>query len=193
MSSTIQRTKAQAIFFLLGAVLVGGALGFTANRAMSSIGRGQATSKSSRAQLADRLELDAAQRQMLDSVLDERNEKMKVLLAPRPAAAGFAPVCGPCRDPRRVCRRDSRRRWDQVLLEMARDSAPVCQALIRGPLPRQSGAYSFHAYAVSCGETLPGHVSRAASSVGARACVCERRRHFRFAAHGCALRGIPND
>ncbi len=121
MSGTIERTKAQAIFFLLGAVLVGGALGFTANRAMThrDLPNDQ---KSSRAQLADRLELDSAQRLMLDSVLDARNEQMKVLLAPvRPQldSVRFAA--------RAVIRArlssGQQALWDEVLREMARDSA----------------------------------------------------------------------
>lgn len=121
MSSTIQRTKAQAIFFLLGAVLVGGALGFTANRALSG-GRDSRHQKSSRAELADRLELDAAQRAMLDSVLDDRNEQMKVLLAPmqpRMDSVRFAA--------RAVIRArlstGQQGLWDQILIEMSQDTA----------------------------------------------------------------------
>lgn len=121
MSSTIQRTKAQAIFFLLGAVLVGGALGFTANRA---IGHRDAAKdqQSSRAQLADRLQLDPAQRLMLDSVLDDRNEKMKSTLAP------VRPQLDSLRGAARVVIRGrltpaQQSRWDDVLLELARDSA----------------------------------------------------------------------
>ncbi len=121
MSGTIERTKAQAIFFLLGAVLVGGALGFTANRAMThrDLPKDQ---KSARDQLADRLELDTAQRNMLDSVLDHRNEQMKAVLAPvRPQldSVRFAA--------RAVIRArlssGQQALWDQVLREMARDSA----------------------------------------------------------------------
>lgn len=122
MSSTIQRTKAQAIFFLLGAVLVGGALGFTANRAMADRAK-SGDQKSSRAELADRLELDSAQRKMLDSVLDHRNEQMKLLLAPvRPQldSVRFAA--------RAVIRArlssGQQALWDQILLEMAKDSMP---------------------------------------------------------------------
>lgn len=121
MSSTIQRTKAQAIFFLLGAVLVGGALGFTANRA---IGRRDLPKdlQSSRAQLADRLQLDSVQRVMLDSVLDDRNEKMKATLAPvRPRLDSLR---GAARMGIRVRLSPAQQaRWDEVLMEMTRDSA----------------------------------------------------------------------
>jgi hypothetical protein len=121
MSSTIQRTKAQAIFFLLGAVLVGGALGFTADRAMVHRDASK-DQKSSRAQLADRLQLDATQRQMLDSVLDDRNERMKTVLAPvRPTLDSIRLVA------RGVIRGRlspaQQLQWDEVLLEMAKDSA----------------------------------------------------------------------
>jgi Spy/CpxP family protein refolding chaperone len=121
MSSTIQRTKAQAIFFLLGAVLVGGALGFTADRAMVRR-EGPKDAQSSRAQLGDRLQLTAVQRQMLDSVLDDRNERMKETLAPvRPRldslrGAARAAIRGRLTPEQQL-------RWDEVLLEMAKDSA----------------------------------------------------------------------
>ncbi len=120
MSSTIQRTKAQAIFFLLGAVLVGGALGFTANRAIErrDLMKDQ---RSSRAQLAARLELDATQRVMLDSVLDARNEKMKALLAP------VRPQLDSIRYGARAVIRarltpEQQALWDQVMRELSKDS-----------------------------------------------------------------------
>lgn len=120
MSGTIGRTKAQAIFFLLGAVLVGGALGFTANRAIARRD-GPSAQRSSRAQLADRLKLDSAQRKMLDSVLDSRNEQMKSLLAP------VRPQLDSVRFAARVVIRArlspaQQALWDQVLQEMARDT-----------------------------------------------------------------------
>lgn len=121
MSRTIQRTKAQAILFLLGAVIVGAALGVTANRALGDRDQAQDV-RSSRARLADRLELTSAQRRMLDSVLDERNERMKELLAPvRPRLDSLRLAA------RVVIRRqlsaDQQLRWDDVLLELSRDSA----------------------------------------------------------------------
>jgi len=121
MSSTIQRTKAQAVVFLLGAVLVGAALGFAGNRAFGERDQPQDV-RSSRARLADRLELTSAQRRMLDSVLDERNERMKELLAPvRPRLDSLRFAA------RAVIRKqlsaDQQLRWDEVLLELSRDSA----------------------------------------------------------------------
>jgi len=121
MSSTIQRTKAQAVFFLLGAVLVGGALGFTANRAIERRDMLPKDQRSSRTQLADRLQLDNAQRRMIDSVLDRRNEEMKVLLEPvRPRldSVRFAA--------RAVIRARltpaQQAAWDEMLVELAKDS-----------------------------------------------------------------------
>lgn len=120
MSGTFERTKAQAIFFLLGAVLVGGALGFSAHRAMQQ-GEQPKSQRSSRTQLADRLDLDNAQRRMLDSVLDERNAKMQALLLP------VRPLLDSLRLSARAVIRArlsgaQQQRWDEVLLELSRDS-----------------------------------------------------------------------
>lgn len=120
MSGTFERTKAQAIFFLLGAVLVGGALGFSAHRAMQQ-GELPKARRSSRTQLADRLDLDNAQRRMLDSVLDDRNAKMQALLLPvRPQLDSLRLAA------RTVIRARltgaQQQRWDEVLLELSRDS-----------------------------------------------------------------------
>ena len=121
MSTTIQRTKAQAIFFLLGAVLVGGALGFTANRAIERRDVLPKDQRSSRTQLADRLQLDNAQRRMLDSVLDRRNDEMKLLIDP------VRPRLDSLRFAARAVIRNKlspaqQAAWDQVLLELAQDS-----------------------------------------------------------------------
>jgi hypothetical protein len=121
MSSTIQRTKAQAVFFLLGAVLVGGALGFTADRAMTRRDAPK-PDRSSRQQLGDRLELSDEQRKMLDSVLDDRNERMKALLAPiRPQLDSVRLTArGVIRARLSAAQQVT---WDLVLAEMAKDTA----------------------------------------------------------------------
>lgn len=80
----MQHSKNLAIVFLLGAVLVGGALGFAADRVMLSdrIARPQG----GRLSLADRLQLDAAQRTRLDSILDDRHKRYSIVMATvRPA------------------------------------------------------------------------------------------------------------
>lgn len=76
----MQQSKNLAIAFLLGAVVVGGALGFTADRVLlrERIGKaGQPT----RPKLADRLELDSAQRVRLDSIADDRHQRMSAVMA----------------------------------------------------------------------------------------------------------------
>ena len=80
----MQQSKNLAIAFLLGAVLVGGALGFTADRVMlrDRISRPEG----GRPSLADRLQLDATQRARLDSIVDGRHRRMELVMAPlRPA------------------------------------------------------------------------------------------------------------
>lgn len=120
MSGTIQRTKAQAVFFLLGAVLVGGVMGFAANRAIGAR-EPVRDQRSPRDQLAQRLELSPDQRRMLDSVLDRRNEQMKALLVP------VRPQMDSLRMAARVVIRArltpaQQAKWDEVLVEMSRDS-----------------------------------------------------------------------
>ena len=76
----MQRSKQQALMFLLGAVLVGGVLGFSAERVL-----GREHSQRSWAQrtaLYDDLELTAAQRTAMDSVMDDRNRRVDSLLSP---------------------------------------------------------------------------------------------------------------
>ena len=75
----MQQSKNLAIAFLLGAVLVGGALGFTADRLMlrDRISRPEG----GRPSLADRLQLDATQRARLDSLLDDRHRRMNLVMA----------------------------------------------------------------------------------------------------------------
>jgi Spy/CpxP family protein refolding chaperone len=77
----MQRSKQQALMFLLGAVLVGGVLGFSAERVML-----HATSKdrswAARTAMYDDLELTPAQRAAMDSVIDEKNRRVDSLLKP---------------------------------------------------------------------------------------------------------------
>jgi hypothetical protein len=76
----MQQSKNLAIAFLLGAVMVGGALGFTADRLMlrDRISRPEG----GRPSLADRLQLDATQRARLDSIVDDRHRRMDLVMAP---------------------------------------------------------------------------------------------------------------
>jgi Spy/CpxP family protein refolding chaperone len=76
----MQRSKQQALMFLLGAVLVGGVLGFSAERVIGH-GHGQG-SWAQRTTMYDDLELTAAQRATMDSVMDERSRRVDSLLRP---------------------------------------------------------------------------------------------------------------
>ena len=76
----MQQSKNVAIAFLLGAVIVGGALGFTADRMMlrNRIER----PGPGRVSLADRLQLDVTQRARMDSILDDRHRRWQTVMAP---------------------------------------------------------------------------------------------------------------
>jgi hypothetical protein len=78
----MQRSKSLAMMFLLGAVLVGGALGFTADRVWMRDATVCSDPKVSRALLYDRLDLNAAQRAAWDSILDDRHRQFDSLFKP---------------------------------------------------------------------------------------------------------------
>ncbi len=75
----MQRSKQQALVFLLGAVLVGGALGFSADRVF---GRGPANHWARRQAFYDDLGLTRAQRGTMDSLLDARNCQISAVMKP---------------------------------------------------------------------------------------------------------------
>ena len=75
-------TKQQAMMFLLGAVLVGGALGFTADRVMMRDRLCTGESKDVRGLLSERLALTPTQEKKVDSILDDRHKRYEVALAP---------------------------------------------------------------------------------------------------------------
>jgi hypothetical protein len=78
----VQRSKQQALMFLLGAVLVGGVLGFSADRVMSK----KPQRVSARMRMYDDIGIPADQRVKMDSILDETNCKTQDLMRPlRPA------------------------------------------------------------------------------------------------------------
>lgn len=77
----MQRTKQQALMFLLGAALVGGAVGFTADR---YIGHEKfAANYGPRARFYDELGLSPAQRNTLDSLAFQRDCAIRNLLTPQ--------------------------------------------------------------------------------------------------------------
>src|SRR5438309_10322777 len=76
----MQRWKQQALMFLLGAVLVGGVLGFSAERVMNHATKDH--SWAARTAMYDDLGLSPAQRAAMDSVIDEKNRRVDSLLKP---------------------------------------------------------------------------------------------------------------
>jgi hypothetical protein len=76
----MQRTKQQALMFLLGAVLVGGALGFSADRYLGH--ERFATQFGPRVRFYDELGLSQQQRATLDSLAFVQDCAMKTVLAP---------------------------------------------------------------------------------------------------------------
>lgn len=72
----MQRSKQQALMFLLGAVLVGGVLGFSADRIMSK----KPQHISARVRMYDDIGIRPEQRAKMDSVLDETNCKTQDLM-----------------------------------------------------------------------------------------------------------------
>lgn len=74
----MQRSKQQALMFLLGAVLVGGVLGFSADRVLHEQPRNWAP----RMRMYDDLELSEAQRARMDSLLDDRNCQIGAVMKP---------------------------------------------------------------------------------------------------------------
>ena len=80
----MQRSKQQALMFLLGAVLVGGVLGFSADRVMTSKKPGARVP--ARVQMYNDIGITAEQRVKMDSVLDETNCKTsEIMRTVRPA------------------------------------------------------------------------------------------------------------
>jgi hypothetical protein len=75
----MERPKQQALAFLLGAVLVGGVVGFSADRVFR---RDDTSIAAKRKAMYDDLELRPAQRVAMDSLLDARNCKYDAIFRP---------------------------------------------------------------------------------------------------------------
>ncbi len=75
----MERPKQQALAFLLGAVLVGGVVGFSADRVFR---RDETSIAAKRKALYDDLELQSAQRAAMDSLFDARNCKYDAIFRP---------------------------------------------------------------------------------------------------------------
>ena len=83
----MERSKNVAFLFLLGALVVGGALGFSADRLMvrDQICPRWASQRGMRTRLNDVLELSAAQRASVDSILDDSAPPLRRLHCPQPS------------------------------------------------------------------------------------------------------------
>lgn len=79
----MERPKQQALAFLLGAVLVGGVVGFSADRMMR---QQDPTLEARRQRMYDDLGLAKAQRTALDSVFDASNCQLDQLYSPLQAS-----------------------------------------------------------------------------------------------------------
>jgi Spy/CpxP family protein refolding chaperone len=75
----MERPKQQALAFLLGAVLVGGVVGFSADRVLR---RDDTSITAKRKAMYDDLDLQPAQRAAMDSLLDARNCKYDAIFRP---------------------------------------------------------------------------------------------------------------
>jgi CxxC motif-containing protein (DUF1111 family) len=69
----MERPKQQALAFLLGALLVGGVLGFSADRVLR---QGELTPAQRREAFYEDIGITAQQRPSMDSILDDRNCRM---------------------------------------------------------------------------------------------------------------------
>ncbi|HEX6534629.1 MAG TPA: hypothetical protein VF041_08525 [Gemmatimonadaceae bacterium] len=78
----MQRSKALALVFLVGTLVVGGALGFTADRLLVKDPCPSSDRQAMRESLAERLGLTPAQRAAVDSILDKRHRDMKAVIDP---------------------------------------------------------------------------------------------------------------
>lgn len=74
----MQRSKQQALMFLLGAVLVGGVLGFSADRVIQD----KQKHWGPRTRMYNDLGLSEAQRARMDSLLDDRNCQINAVMKP---------------------------------------------------------------------------------------------------------------
>jgi hypothetical protein len=124
----MQRSKQQALMFLLGAVLVGGVLGFSADRVITSKTKPQRLS--ARQQMYADIGVAAEQQPQMDSVLDEINCKTsEIMRSVRPSmdsvrAEGFKTLLGMLTPAQREAwdAREVRQRARMDSVEKARDA-----------------------------------------------------------------------
>lgn len=78
----MQRSRSLALMFLLGALLVGGALGFTADRVLTGDRCARnGDNRRSRTWLTEELHLTAEQSAAVDSIVERRHREMRAVIS----------------------------------------------------------------------------------------------------------------
>jgi hypothetical protein len=78
----MDRTKGYALMFLLGAFLAGGALGFSADRALTGQHRAAYGSRAYRQRMAEELKLTPKQQISVDSLIEAKHRQIIALYKP---------------------------------------------------------------------------------------------------------------
>jgi Spy/CpxP family protein refolding chaperone len=116
----MQRSRSLALMFLLGAVLVGGALGFTADRVLSTDRCARSGDNRSFAWLTEELHLTPAQSAAVDSIVERRHREMRAMISTvRPQMVAVRDTAR--QQIRRVLDDAQRARFDELLAK--KDSA----------------------------------------------------------------------
>jgi hypothetical protein len=118
----MERPKQQALAFLLGAVLVGGVVGFSADRVFR---KDDTSIAAKRLALYDDLELRPEQRTAMDSLFDARNCKYDAIFSPIQPALDTLKLATRARmdailTPEQRVRLEARRREDDARKEAER-------------------------------------------------------------------------
>ena len=111
----MQRSRSLALMFLLGALLVGGALGFTADRVLTSDRCAKSgDNRRSFAWLTEELHLTAEQSAAVDSIVERRHREMRAVISTvRPQMVAVRDTAR--EQIRRVLNDTQRARFDELL------------------------------------------------------------------------------
>jgi Spy/CpxP family protein refolding chaperone len=85
MAMAMNRTKGYALMFLLGAFIAGGALGFSADRAIRGGHGRDRGARAYRQRMADELKLTPKQQASMDSLIDLKHRQIMALYKPMKA------------------------------------------------------------------------------------------------------------
>lgn len=111
----MQRSRSLALMFLLGALLVGGALGFTADRVLTSDRCAKSgDNRRSFAWLTEELHLTSEQSAAVDSIVERRHREMRAVISTvRPQMVAVRDTAR--QQIRRVLNDAQRARFDELL------------------------------------------------------------------------------